>query len=180
MTTTGTITDLSIDFNTKKAKITLLLDGDIIEAVEKLKSEQKLNISLKKYSKKRSLTANGYCWELCDKIAKELCKDGAILTKEDIYKEAILQVGTFDTVRIDEKAYLHFKKIWESNGIGFLVQEIDRKDEQVELLCYYGSSTYDSKEMSLLIDVIINLAKMLGIETRPEKEIKNLLESWEK
>lgn len=45
-------------------------------------------------------------------------------------------------------------------GAWFLVQEVSRKDKCVKVHCYYGSSTYDSKEMSLLINLLVELAKV--------------------
>jgi len=176
--TTGTITDLSIDFETRKSKISILLDINELEAVEQLKKENKLNIELKKYRNKRSLDANAYCWVLCDRIAKELCKDGTVITKEQVYQDAIKQIGTFEAMIVEEKAYENFKRIWENQGLGFLVQEVCKKDKCVKVHCYYGSSTYDSKEMSLLIDLLVGLAQSLGIETKTEAEINNMLESW--
>lgn len=174
MQTTGKITDLSIDFNTRKAKISLLLDTKQLDTIEQLKSLDKLSVDLKKWYKKRSLDANAYCWVLCDKIAKTIGN----ITKEDVYKDAISNVGSFETMIIEEKAYENFKRIWEKQGLGFLVQEVSRKDKCVKVHCYYGSSTYDSKEMSLLIDLIVQQAKEIGIETKTELEIKSLLEQW--
>ena len=87
MNTTGIITDISIDFSTSKPKISLLLDTNNKEDIQKLKNEDKLNVEIKKWYKKRSLDANSYCWVLCEKIAKEISKDGTIVTKEDIYKD---------------------------------------------------------------------------------------------
>lgn len=169
MVTTGTMTNLSIDFETKKARISLLLDIDNIEVVEKLKNEPKLNIELKKYRTRRSLDANAYCWVLCDKIAKELCKDGTITTKEDVYQEAIREIGTFEPMIVEKKAYENFKRIWEKQGLGFLIQEVSKKDKCVKVHCYYGSSTYDSKEMSLLIEFLVDLAKMLRNRNKTQK-----------
>ena len=143
MQVTGIITDLSIDFATRKSKISLLLDTKDIENIEQLKNQNKLNIELKKWYQKRSLDANSYCWVLCDKIAKELSKDGTIITKEEIYKDAILQIGTFEPFLVQERTYENFKRIWEKQGLGFLVQEVSRKDKCVKVHCYYGSSTYD-------------------------------------
>lgn len=178
MQTTATITDINIDFKTKKPKISLLLDTNDINVVEELKNENKLNIELKKWYKKRSLDANSYCWVLCDKIAKELSKDGTIITKEKIYQDAILQIGTFEPMIVEEKAFENFKRIWQKQGLGFLVQEVSRKDKCVKVHCYYGSSTYDSKEMSLLIQILVDLAKSLNIETKTQEEINSLLEQW--
>lgn len=180
MQTTGTIEDISIDYKTRKSKISLLLDTKEIEAVEQLKNENKLNVELKKYRKKRSLDANAYCWVLCDKIAKELSKDGTILTKEKIYQDGILQIGTFEPMIIEEKAFENFKRIWERQGLGFLIQEVSKKDKCVKVHCYYGSSTYDTKEMSLLINLLVELAKSLNIETKSEAEINSLLKEWDK
>lgn len=180
MVTTGIINDLSVDIKTQKAKISLVLDTKELGIVEQLKNENKLNIELKKYRKKRSLDANAYCWVLCDKIAKEISKDGAPITKDIIYKDVILQVGTFEPMIIQEKAFNNFKRIWERQGLGFLIQEVSKKDKCIKVNCYYGSSTYDSKEMHLLIELLVDMAKNLGIETKPKEEIDSLLRSWGK
>ena len=178
MQTTGIISDINIDFDTRKAKISLLLDTKELDIVEQLKNENKLNIELKKWYKKRSLDANSYCWKLCDLIAKELCKDGTAITKDDIYKDAILQIGTFEPFIVQEKTFENFKRIWEKQGLGFIVQEVSRKDKCIKVNCYYGSSTYDSKEMSLLIELLVGLAQSLNIETKSKQEIDSLLEAW--
>lgn len=117
---------------------------------------------------------------LCDKIAKELCKDGTIVTKEDVYKDAILQIGSFEPFIVQEKTYTNFKRIWEKQGLGFLVQEVSRKDKCIKVNCYYGSSTYNTKEMSLLIEDLIELAKTLNVETKSQSEINSLLKEWDR
>ena len=155
MQTTGIILKTDTDINTRKLKISLLVDTNNKDIVEQLKNENKLTIELKKWRQKRSLDANSYCWVLCDKIAKELCKDGTIVTKEDVYKDAILQIGSFEPFIVQEKTYMNFKRIWEKQGLGFLVQEVSKKDKCIKVNCYYGSSTYNTKEMSLLIECIV-------------------------
>lgn len=178
MITKGTIEDISIDYISKKPKITLMLEAqNSVESLEEIKND-KLSIEIKKYHKKRSLDANAYCWVLCDKIAKELSKDGTVLTKENIYQDGILQIGTFEPMIIEERAFENFKRIWEKQGLGFLIQEVSKKEKCVKVHCYYGSSTYDTKEMSLLINLLVELAKSLNIETKTEAEIKSLLEQW--
>lgn len=180
MQTTGIILKTDTDINTRKLKISLLVDVNNKEVVEQLKSENKLCIELKKWRQKRSLDANSYCWVLCDKIAKELCKDGTIVTKEDVYKDAILQIGSFEPFIAQEKTYMNFKRIWEKQGLGFLVQEVSKKDKCIKVNCYYGSSTYNTKEMSLLIEDLIELAKTLNVETKSQSEIDSLLKEWDK
>lgn len=143
-----------------------------------LKQKNDKQYEIKEHKEKRSLDSNAYCWVLCDKIAKELSKDGQVVTKEEVYKDAILQIGSFEPFIVQEISFEKFKKIWEKQGLGFLVQEVSKKDKCVKVHCYYGSSTYDTKEMSLLIQLLVELAKSLDIETKTEAEIKSLLEQW--
>ena len=75
---------------------------------------------------------------------------------------------------------LNFKRIWEKQGLGFLVQEVSKKDKCIKVNCYYGSSTYNTKEMSLLIEDLIELAKTLNVETKSQSEIDSLLKEWDK
>ena len=43
---------------------------------------------------------------------------------------------------------------------------------------YRGSHTYDTKEMSVLIDGTVADAKELGIETLPPAELQAMKERW--
>ena len=178
MQTTGIIKDFSRDYKTGKATVTLLLDNKEFEQIEKLSKLKKLTITIKKFFKKRSNDANSYCWILCDKIAKELSNEGTTVTKEIVYKDAVTQIGVFEPVLVQEKTFDNFKRVWEKQGLGFIVQEVNRKDKCVKVHCYYGSSTYNTKEMSLLIQLLVDTAKSLEIETRPKEEIESLLRSW--
>jgi hypothetical protein len=143
-----------------------------------LEQNKETKYELKEYKEKRGLKANAYCWLLCDKIAKELCKEGQVVTKDSIYQDAIMQIGTFEPMIVEEKAFENFKRVWCRQGLGFLVQEVSRKDKCVKIHCYYGSSTYNTKEMSLLIQLLVDLAKSLNIETKSDKEIESLLKEW--
>ena len=81
---------------------------------------------------------------------------------------------------IEEKAYDNFKRIWERQGLGFLIQEVSKKNKCIRVNCYYGSSTYNTKEMSLLIDLIVQQAKELDIETMTPEQLSLLKEEWNK
>lgn len=175
----GQLTDISIDYLSKKPKIQLLINTNEIAYLEELKGLE-LDIEIDKHREKRTLNANAYCWVLCDKIAKKLTVPDAVITKEDVYKDAILNIGTFQPMIVEEKAYDNLKRIWEKQGLGFLIQEVSRKDKCIRINCYYGSSTYNTKEMSLLIELLVQQAKEQGIETKSKAEIDSLLRSWEK
>ena len=57
-------------------------------------------------------------------------------------------------------------------------QKIEDGKELVFYKIFRGSSTYDTKEMSILIDGIVTECKELGIETLPPEEVKRMLEMW--
>jgi hypothetical protein len=51
-------------------------------------------------------------------------------------------------------------------------------EDKFILQAYYGSSVYDTAEMSRLIDEAVSEAKRLGIETKPQWEIDSMLKEW--
>ncbi len=118
--TTGTITDINIDFKTHKAKISLLLDTKQLDIVEELKNENKLNIELKKHREKRSLDANAYFW----KLLQELCELAEIDTIED-YKRRVKELGIFRQFRIEKDNIKTFEKMWTAQGIAWLCEVAD-------------------------------------------------------
>lgn len=125
---------------------------------------------IKPYKPKKSVTANGYMWVLADLLAQKLNS-----TPEEIYREAISYVGVFEEIRIEDKeAQKRFKKIWRSNGIGWLTKTIS--DDTI--LAYYGSSTYDSEQLARLIDFLVVECKRQNIEVRPREEIESMLKTW--
>lgn len=178
MNTTGEIKDISIDFQTKKPKITILLNSNEINQVEELKG-LKLNVELKKWVKKRTLDCNAYMWVLIQKIAEKISTEDAIVTKEDIYKDAIKNVGAYSIVPIKSEAVEEWTRIWKSNGIGWICETQPSKlDGFTNVMCYHGSSVYNQKEMNRLVNVIVEECRNLGIETKPDEELKSLLEEW--
>ena len=176
--TTGTITDINIDFKTSKAKISLLLDTKQLDIVEELKNENKLNIELKKYRKHRSLDANSYFW----KLLTELCELAEIDTVEE-YKRRVKELGIFKQFRIETDDVKTFEKVWTDRGIAWFCEIADTEYlENVEfkiINAYYGSSSYNSKQMSRLIDGVVQDCKIYGIETKPQVEIESLLKEWD-
>ena len=45
---------------------------------------------------------------------------------------------------------------------------------------YKGSSKYDTKEMSVLLNGIVSECKEMGIPTKEDLEIEKMLEEWER
>lgn len=179
MQTTGTIKDINIDYETRKAKISLLLDTKEIELVEQLKNENKLNIELKKYKQKRGLNANNYFWKLLQKI----CELAEIDTIEE-YKRRVKELGIFRRFKIEKDNVKTFEKMWNAQGIAWFCEifdtEIINNTEFKIINAYYGSSSFNSKQMSRLIDGLVQDCKNYGIETKSQAEIDSLIESWDK
>ena len=129
---------------------------------------------LKEYKEKRSLDANAYCWVLLQKISDKLGS-----SKEEIYRRIIKQKGTFEILPIKNEAIDTFTNAWQEHGIGWITETMKSKlDGYTNVIAYYGSSTYDTKQMAYFIDYIVEEAKELGIETMTPNELESLKNSW--
>ena len=130
---------------------------------------------LKEYRKKRSLDANAYCWVLIDKIASALGQ-----TKETVYREAIRSIGgNSETVCVKEEAANAIRQSWERNGMGWITDSVPSKlPGCVNVVLYFGSSTYNTKQMSDLINAVVQDAQALGIETLTPDKLALLKEGW--
>lgn len=174
--TTGIITDINIDFKTSKAKISLLLDTKQLDIIEQLKNEGKLNIDLKKYRKKRSNDANAYAWVLLGELQNALN-----IPKEEIYRDLIRNIGSYEIVPVKNEAVERFRQAWSKNGLGWITETMKSKLEGfTNVVAYYGSSTYNTKEMARLTELLVEECKQFGIETKPQAEIDSLLKEWDK
>ena len=180
---TGKIIDVSLDFKTGKPKLTLEINEKqaLFAGYDELKDCDKLSIKLTKYRKKRSLDANAYCWALCTKLAEKLSNEKVKYTKEDIYRNAVKDLGIYkdfpNMTPTDAKTLRH---AWEMLGTAWITEQVDYMPdgENVIIRCYYGSSTYNTQQMSRLINNIVQDCEALGIQTKTPDEIANLLSLW--
>lgn len=173
---TGTIQNMSVDFGTDKMVLTLMLNEkqSAVNMFEELKDE-KLKIKISKYRKKRSLDSNAYAWALLGKLAEKLK-----LPSEDIYKSYIKEIGgNSDIVCAKDKAVDKLKQGWSKNGLGWVTDTMPSKiDGCTNVVLYYGSSTYDTAQMSRLIDMIVHDCKAQGIDTKTPAEIAHMMTLW--
>jgi len=146
--------------------------------------EMDLAINVKKYTKKRSLSANAYYWTLIEKISEALCIPkpachNLMLRRYGVLEQVEgqnLMVFVPDTEEADAKvrnaeAY-HYK-------LTSMRKVIDGKPWRAYLVLK-GSSSYNTAEMAALIEGVISEAKDLGIETLPREEYERMMESYEK
>lgn len=134
--------------------------------------KNKLHIAiLKVFRNKRSLDANAYCWVLLQKMAEVLNT-----TKDELYLEELRKYGQFTHIIVKPEIADKVKNEWRlAEDVGDVT--VNGKAGR-QIRCYFGSSTYDSKEMSVLIDGIVSDCKELHIETLPPEELKSMKESW--
>ena len=127
------------------------------------------NYEIERKRKKRSTDANALCWKLCTEIANVLRSD-----KDSIYVEMLKRYGQSDIVsvvsNVDVKGYF---KYFDVCGKGYV-----KDKEFTHYKVYKGSSEYDVREMSILLDGIVDEAKALDIEVISESDRALLLADW--
>lgn len=151
------------------------------DTLGELVADKEYTVTVKRKVNKRSNAANAYMWVLCDKLAEALSTDGGeFYTKVDIYREHIKAVGVWkDYPPMNEQEAKGFMYAWSCVGPGWVTELGYANDGENRIVrAYYGSSTYSTRRMARLIDSLTQDCKALGIETRPEEEVRSLLAQW--
>ena len=149
--------------------------GKAMAIVRKMKPKA-YDLTVKEHRKKRSLDANAYAWVLIGKLA-----DAMRIPPTVVYTNAIQNIGgNYEIIPIREEAVDKFKEIWEKQGLGWPCVDMGPSKIQgyKNLRAYYGSSTYDTRQMSILIDSLIQDCKALDIETLSEEKLSAMMEGW--
>ena len=126
---------------------------------------------IQEHKEKRSLNANALLWKCLGEMATSLRTD-----KWDVYLEMLKRYGTFTYICVKPKAVEAVKRQWrEVEEIGHI--DINGQDS-VQMLCYYGSSTMNTKEFSTLLDGVISEMKEMGLDTPEQKDLDRAIENW--
>lgn len=148
-----------------------------IQEVDKFFSKninKPVSVDFKVIRERRSHNANSYMWHIAEEIAKTIRS-----TKEEVYRRAIREVGVFHDGAFLIEDLDAIKRAWESNGVGWFTEDFDSKLEGCRRVRFYhGSSLYNTKEMSRLIDYIVEEAKELEIEVMTPDEIERMKQQW--
>lgn len=135
-----------------------------------------LTIEIKEHRAKRSLNANSYFHMLVGKIA-----EAQGVSHSEIHNELIAEYGYID---MDIKSLILDDEIpWKKLQNIHLrptthTQVLDNGKLYRVYIVMRGSHTYDTKEMSRLIDGTVSEAKELGIETMAPEELERLKQLW--
>lgn len=141
------------------------------------KKDRLYDLTIKEHREKRSLDANAYAWVLIGLIA-----DALRIPPNEVYRQAILNIsGNYEIIPVREEAVSKFKEVWQKQGIGWPIFDMGKSKipGYQNLRAYYGSSVYDTRQMSQLIENLIQDCKALDIETKSQEEIDSLLGGWQ-
>lgn len=181
MELTGSIKGISSDYLTKKFQISLEINEEkrLIEGYSALKDVNLLDISIKKHRKRRSLNANAYFHVLVSKLAdclgisKVRCKNMMVGRYGQPF---ILDNGAEAVIKTNIPA----SHMLENETVHCMPCGSKTEDgkEYVYYKVFRGSSTYDTKEMSILVDGVVSECQEQGIETLPPAELERMLKMW--
>jgi hypothetical protein len=177
---TGKVLGINQDYMTGNFTISFTVNEQsaIKNGYDEIKDVDVLEIKAIKHRKKRSLDANAYFHVLvgkiadCLKISKVSCKNVLICRygqPELIDGEPLVYKSNAPPSYMQEQEMVH------SICVG---SKIESGKEVFFYRIYRGSHTYNSKEMSILIEGTVQEAKDIGIETMPPQELARMVERW--
>ena len=144
--------------------------SEIQQFLYKLDKDIIWDLKIDKHRNKRSLDANSYSWVLQTEIANVLR-----LSKEEVHFQMLKDYGQRDYISMlaNINPRNHFKYYEEQGTFK------NAGNTFKSYLVYRGTSTYNSKEMAIFIDGLVQEAKNLDIETLEDREIKSMIEAME-
>ena len=155
--------------------ITITVGSDFRETFEKLR-DVTVKVDIKKAGNLRTSNQNSFAWELIDQIAEASHKKVT-----DVYRDAIREIGGVSTtVGMKDEAIQTFREGWEKGHLGRQVEIIpgSTKPGWSNVKIFFGSSEFDTIQMSRLISVLIQDAEALGIPTLTEQQIEKYYGKW--
>lgn len=157
----------------QKAKFNFLLPK-ILEFINTLDGDKDYELVIGKAKEKRSNDANAYFWTLINKLSGKIN-----IPPVEIYRTYIKDVGgNYEVIPIREDAVETWIKVWQGRGLGWLCDIIGESKLRgyMNVICYYGSSTYDTRQMTRLIDLCVQDCKENNIETLTPEELARMVE----
>ena len=144
-----------------KARLVRYINGEITLKIPYnvgLELGKDYEIDLRPYKSKRSLEQNNLLWGIIQTISDKTGNDPM-----DIYIDALKKAGAkFEILAILPKAEDMLRKQFRAvKPIGTITT--DDGIEMLQFMCFYGSSTFNSKEMTVLIDKVLQIADEMGI-----------------
>ena len=166
----------SMDASGSWLKLRPELPGQAQMVAGEFDPQKKYTVTIKEFRKKRSLDANAYAWVLMNKLADKLN-----MGVRDLYRHYIPDIPeNSQVVCVPTEAVEKLQSGWEHNGIGWCSDTLKSKlPGCTNVVLYYGSSTFDQKQMGVLLDLIIADCKQVGVEYLTPEELERLKGEWD-
>lgn len=166
----------SMDASGSWLKLRPELPGQAQMVAGEFDPQKKYTVTIKEFRKKRSLDANAYAWVLMNKLADKLN-----MGVRDLYRHYIPDIPeNSQVVCVPTEAVEKLQSGWEHNGIGWCSDTLKSKlPGCTNVVLYYGSSTFDQKQMGVLLDLIIEDCKQVGVEYLTPEELERLKGEWD-
>ena len=170
---TGEFVNASKDWKTGKWNITFTCNEEsALPDIDEIK-EANLDITAKKHRKKRSLDVNAYAWVLMQKIAEMVGSN-----KWDVYLDMLRRYSrSFTHIIVHPHAVDAVMQMYRTS-VNLGEVKVNGKTG-VQLQVYFGSSTFNTKEMSVFIDGIVSECQMMGIRTETPDELERMKALWD-
>lgn len=168
---TGTIKDLSTDYQTGKIALTFVVDEKqaAINCYNKLHDAERLTIKVDKHRERRSINANNYAWALLTEIGNVMR-----LGKDDVYFLMLKRYGQSEMISVKDGIPIgEYVKYCERAGESWLNGNLFK-----HYRVYKGSSEFTKEEMAVFLDGVVQEAQDLEIDTRTPDEIAKLKDLW--
>jgi len=173
---TGKLVGITKNWQTDKFQITFTVnEHSAIQAANDIQSCERLSIRAVKHRAKRSLDANALLWVCLGKIADAM---ETPTDKWEIYLRMLKRYGKYTHICVKPNVVDAVKAQWRECEV---IGEVNINGQKaVQMLCYFGSSTYDTKEFSRLLDGVISEMQEMKLETPASEDMRRALEQWEK
>lgn len=132
-------------------------------AYKETKSLPRLEVEIKAYKSKRSLEQNRLLWALLEKMAKAVSCRNTTVTREECYCLMLEEAGVkyellYALPQAENELRKSFRAVRNTGEI-----EIINGKEYAVYQCFVGSSKFNTKEMTELIEAVLDKLVMLGV-----------------
>ena len=160
-----------------EGKYRVMFEVDAIDEVRGFEDKD-ITIKLSTKARKRSLNANAYFHVLVGKIADKMAISKAEAKNKMLGDYGQREIDENGPVMISAYSCLKLERREDMHCVPIGYAHIQGKDFTHYALVR-GSHTYNTAEMSHLIEGTIQEAKELGIETLPPAEIERMMKAWQ-
>ena len=172
------LVNVDMEYKTRRLKLTFLVEGRAEEWADLL--GRALRLRAVKWTQKRSLDANAYFHLLVGKIAEKIGSTNvyvhnyliSLYGQPEVIDGNLWEIQMRDNINYLELDQIHLQPTVEYEHRG--------SDLYRTYIVMRGSHTYDTAEMSRLIDGTVSEAKQLGIETMTPDELERMLAACQK